>query len=136
MSSKTRSNPGLTQARCNTFYNSAMAEGLKGYDGAFDGVKILHGVAVMAPRIPVTLEGRAAVPAPQFPQARQPLQEADIEPIVQRAIDVIGGREEAMRWLGTPVRALDYATPISRLHDPVSRDQVLAVLTQLEHGVL
>ena len=100
-----------------------------------DGVKILHGVAV-APGMPVTLEQRATIPAPEFPQARQPLQEADIEPIVQRAIDVIGGREEAMRWLGTPVRALDYATPISRLHDPGSRDQVLAVLTQLEHGVL
>jgi uncharacterized protein (DUF2384 family) len=41
-----------------------------------------------------------------------------------------------MRWLGTPVRALNYATPISRLHDPESREQVLSVLTQLEHGVL
>jgi uncharacterized protein (DUF2384 family) len=28
----------------------------------------------------------------------------DVEPIIQRAIEVIGGREEAMRWLGTPVR--------------------------------
>ena len=97
-----------------------MAEGLKGYDGAVDGVNILHGVAILA----------------QFPQARQPQREVDIEPIVQRAIEVIGGREEAMRWLGTPVRALDYATPISRLHDPESREQVLSVLAQLEHGVL
>lgn len=97
-----------------------MAEGLKGYDGAVDGVRILHGVAIMA----------------QFPQARQPRQEVDVEPVVQRAIEVIGGREEAMRWLGTPVRALDYATPISRLHDTESREQVLSVLTRLEHGVL
>ena len=97
-----------------------MAEGLKGYDGAVEGVKILHGVAIMA----------------QFPQARQPQREVDIEPIVQRAIEVIGGREEAMRWLGTPVRALNCATPISRLHDSESREQVLSVLTQLEHGVL
>jgi uncharacterized protein (DUF2384 family) len=113
-----------------------MAEGLKGYDGAVDGVKILHGVAIMAQRMPGTPERRAATSAPQFPQSRQPQQELDIEPIVQRAIEVIGGREEAMRWLGTPVRALDYATPISGLHDPESREQVLSVLTQLEHGVL
>ena len=97
-----------------------MAEGLKGYDGAVDGVNILHGVAIMA----------------QFPQARQTRQEVDVEPVIQRAIEVIGGREEAMRWLGTPVRALDYATPISRLHDPESREQVLSLLTRLEHGVL
>jgi uncharacterized protein (DUF2384 family) len=113
-----------------------MAEGLKGYNGAVDGVNILHGVAIVAQRMPVTPERRAAIPAPRFPQAGQPQQEVDIEPIVQRAIEVIGGREEAMRWLGTPVRALDYATPISRLHDPRSREQVLSVLTQLEHGVL
>jgi putative toxin-antitoxin system antitoxin component (TIGR02293 family) len=60
----------------------------------------------------------------------------DMESIVKRLMDVIGNREEAMRWLGTPIRALDYATPISRLHDPAGKEQVLAVLTQLEHGVL
>ncbi len=81
-------------------------------------------------------ERRVTVGAPQFCQAGQPKHEADIESIVQRAIEVIGGREETMRWLGTPVRALDYATPISRLYDPVSQEQVLSVLTQLEHGVL
>ena len=113
-----------------------MAEGLEGYNGAIDGVKILHGVAIVAQGMSVTPERRAAIPAPQLPQARQPQQEVDIEPIVQRAIEVIGGRDAAMRWLGTPVRALDYATPISLHHNPESREQVLSVLTQLEHGVL
>jgi uncharacterized protein (DUF2384 family) len=41
-----------------------------------------------------------------------------------------------MRWLRTPVRALDYATPISLLHDALGRDAVLTVLGRLEHGVL
>ena len=41
-----------------------------------------------------------------------------------------------MRWLGMPVRALNYATPISLLHDPKGRKDVLTVLGRLEHGVL
>jgi uncharacterized protein (DUF2384 family) len=36
-----------------------------------------------------------------------------IDAVVERAVEVIGDREEAMRWLGTPVRALGYATPIA-----------------------
>jgi hypothetical protein len=58
------------------------------------------------------------------------------EAIINRAIEVIGDEQQAMRWLGTPVRALDYATPISLLHDAPGQSQVLRVLTQLEHGVL
>jgi uncharacterized protein (DUF2384 family) len=49
---------------------------------------------------------------------------------------VIGDRDEALRWLGTPVRALDYATPISLLGQPDGEARVMNVLTQLEHGVL
>ena len=108
-----------------------MAEQLRGYNGAVDGMNILHGVAI-AQRI----EPGVTAPSQQLAQARQTQQKAEIEPIVQRAIEVIGDREEAMRWLGTPVRALDFATPISRLHDPDGREQVLSVLAQLEHGVL
>lgn len=60
----------------------------------------------------------------------------DRETVIIRATEVIGDEQEAMRWLGTPVRALDYATPISRLSDPEGQAAVLRVLTQLEHGVL
>src|SRR5262245_20889175 len=127
---------GPSYAPGNTFYNAAMAESLKGYNGAVNGVKILHGVAILSQSTPIMPEGRVVIPRRPSPEPRQPRQKVDIEPIVQRAIDVIGDRDEAMRWLGTPVRALDYATPISRLHDPESREQVLSVLTQLEHGVL
>ena len=56
--------------------------------------------------------------------------------VIRRTVEVIGDRSSAMRWLGTPVRALNYATPISLLHDPDGRDAVLSVLGRLEHGVL
>ena len=112
-----------------------MAEGLKGYNGSVNGVRILHGVVIATQGMPAAT-GRVGSPGlPSFDKPN-PQREGDIEPIVERAIEVIGNREEAMRWLGTPVRALDYATPISLLHDPAGREQVIAVLTQLEHGIL
>jgi hypothetical protein len=99
-----------------------------GYDGAVDGVKILGGVAVEA-------EVASGMGTAQAPNIRRP-GDGEIELIIQRAIEVIGSREEAMRWLGTPVPALGFATPISCLHDAAGREQVLAALTNLEHGVL
>jgi putative toxin-antitoxin system antitoxin component (TIGR02293 family) len=66
-----------------------------------------------------------------------PVAEAtDREAVICRAIDVIGDSKEAMRWLGTPVPALGYATPISLLDNLEGQTAVLNVLTQLEHGVL
>ena len=62
--------------------------------------------------------------------------EQPILAVIERAVEVIGDRQEAMRWLGTPVPALNYATPISRLNDAYGQADVLRVLTQLEHGVL
>jgi len=56
--------------------------------------------------------------------------------VIRRTVEVIGDQSDAMRWLGTPVRALNYATPISLLHDSQGRDAVLSVLGRLEHGVL
>jgi putative toxin-antitoxin system antitoxin component (TIGR02293 family) len=61
-------------------------------------------------------------------------QEAVAE-VLQAAIRVIGDEGEALRWLGTPVRVLDYATPISMLNQPNGKDAVMGVLTNLEHGV-
>ena len=55
--------------------------------------------------------------------------------VTERAIEVIGSRDEALRWLGIPVRALDYAAPISLLGDEEGVKAVLAVLDQLEQGV-
>ena len=54
---------------------------------------------------------------------------------VARAREVFGDEETAFRWLGTPVAALDYATPISCLSTPQGLIRVEDVLTQIEHGV-
>lgn len=58
-----------------------------------------------------------------------------LDAVVTRAIEVIGDRIEAMRWLGTPVRALNYATPISLLGTPEGLTRVADVLGQMEHGI-
>lgn len=72
---------------------------------------------------------QSAIPAGSPPRVM-------VDRIVHRATEVIGDREEALRWVGTPVRALGYATPISLLATREGRDKVLAVLDRLEHGVL
>ena len=61
---------------------------------------------------------------------------AALQQVVTRATEVIGNADEALRWLGTPVRDLDYATPISLLGAPDGKNRVLVVLDRLEHGVL
>jgi putative toxin-antitoxin system antitoxin component (TIGR02293 family) len=54
---------------------------------------------------------------------------------VARATEVFGDEDAAFRWLGTPVAALDYATPISCLSTQQGVMRVNDVLTQIEHGV-
>jgi putative toxin-antitoxin system antitoxin component (TIGR02293 family) len=54
---------------------------------------------------------------------------------VARATEVFGDEEAAFRWLGIPVAALDYATPISCLGTHRGAMRVNDVLTQIEHGV-
>lgn len=89
--------------------------------------KALHAVDNKTPRF--EMERSASRSAQQ--SGSQPR-----EAVIARAIEIIGDEQEALRWLGTPVRALDYATPISRLNDPEGQTAVLNVLVQLEHGVL
>ena len=38
-----------------------------------------------------------------------------VDSVIARATELMGDRDEAMRWLGTPVRALDFDTPVSLL---------------------
>jgi putative toxin-antitoxin system antitoxin component (TIGR02293 family) len=59
----------------------------------------------------------------------------EVAKVITRATEVIGDSDEAMRWLGTPVRALDYATPISLLGTGEGARRVEDVLGQMEHGV-
>lgn len=56
--------------------------------------------------------------------------------VLERVIRVIGNRKEALRWMGTPVRLLGYATPVSLLATAKGRDSLLNILGKLEHGVL
>jgi putative toxin-antitoxin system antitoxin component (TIGR02293 family) len=58
-----------------------------------------------------------------------------VESMIDRAIEVMGDRDAAMRWLGTPIRALDYATPISLLGTSEGATRVEDVLGRMEHGV-
>ena len=55
--------------------------------------------------------------------------------VFDRANEVIGDREEAMRWMRTPVRALEYATPVSLVTRDDGGKAVLALLEGLEHGI-
>lgn len=61
---------------------------------------------------------------------------AHSEQVLERAAKVIGDLDEAARWMGTPIRALDYQTPVSLLASEKGRLRVLTVLDRLEHGVL
>lgn len=54
---------------------------------------------------------------------------------IARATEVLGNQDAAFRWLGTPVPALDYATPISFLTTHHGVIRVLDILTQMEHGI-
>lgn len=61
---------------------------------------------------------------------------ADEAFVLNRALEVIGNSNNALLWMGTPVRALEYATPVSLLGSRKGRQAVMTVLGRLEHGVL
>ncbi len=47
----------------------------------------------------------------------------------------MGDKNEALRWMGTPIRALDFATPISLLSTKKGTQRVNDVLGQMERGI-
>jgi len=57
----------------------------------------------------------------------------DIDDVVQAAKEVFGP-DRGLRWLGTPVRVLNYATPISLADTPAGREQIRDALLNLVHG--
>jgi putative toxin-antitoxin system antitoxin component (TIGR02293 family) len=67
---------------------------------------------------------------------RAPNPSDDESRVIDRAVEVIGDKNEAMRWMGTPVRALDYATPVSLLGTRKGRQAIITVLGRLQHVVL
>ena len=64
-----------------------------------------------------------------------PVELTSLDNLLNRATQVIGDREQALRWLGTPVRALNFETPVSQLVTPQGKEAVETVLTRLEHGI-
>jgi putative toxin-antitoxin system antitoxin component (TIGR02293 family) len=58
-----------------------------------------------------------------------------VDLVIDRATEVLGSKEEAMRWLGTPVRGLDFATPISLLATKNRLTRVNDILGRMEHGI-
>ena len=84
---------------------------------------------------PSSVAGMQSQPVPPASETEQPEERAQAA-VIHRTIEVIGDESDAIRWLGTPVRAHDYATPISLLHDPKGREAVLTVLGRIEHGIL
>jgi putative toxin-antitoxin system antitoxin component (TIGR02293 family) len=61
-----------------------------------------------------------------------------VDPIVEvtaRAIEVLGSREKALRWLRTPVRSLGDRSPLSLLDRQEGIEQVRDVLGRVEHGI-
>jgi putative toxin-antitoxin system antitoxin component (TIGR02293 family) len=61
--------------------------------------------------------------------------EGALSSVIARAAEVLGDREEAMRWLGNPVRELDYATPIWLLAAHDGAERVMDILGRIEHGI-
>jgi putative toxin-antitoxin system antitoxin component (TIGR02293 family) len=64
--------------------------------------------------------------------------EIDLDALVSvtaRAIEVLGTREKALRWLRTPIRSLGDRTPLSQLETPDGITRVEDVLGRIEHGV-
>jgi putative toxin-antitoxin system antitoxin component (TIGR02293 family) len=110
---------------------------MSGIDGAVNGIDFLRGLVVASTGVAQALAETESAQLTKLPPASERVsRQSLLERVLERATEVIGSREEALRWLGTPVRALDYATPVSLLVDDAGADQVLAVLTNLEHGIL
>lgn len=73
------------------------------------------------------LKGQASEPGESLPEA--------LVDVTARAIEVLGTREKALRWLKTPVRSLGDQTPLSLLGRPEGVVRVEDALGRIEHGV-
>ncbi|BCO32060.1 hypothetical protein TspCOW1_21630 [Thiohalobacter sp. COW1] len=59
-----------------------------------------------------------------------------VDSVLANAIEVLGDREAAERWMSTPKPALDWKTPLQHVEQGEEGErQVLDLLGALEHGV-
>ncbi len=75
------------------------------------------------------------IPRQAMSDRERALSDSAIDPTIDRATEVIGDRQEAMRWLGAPVRGLDFATPISLLVTEEGQMRLKDILGKMEHGI-
>ncbi len=76
-----------------------------------------------------------SAPSKALEGRQQKTSKSTVDFIICRATEVLGSKEKAMRWLGTPVRGLDFATPISLLATKKGQTRVNDILGQMEHGI-
>lgn len=55
--------------------------------------------------------------------------------LYQRAVEVVGGQEEAKRWFGGPKKALGGRTPLDYMVSDLGAREVENLLGRIEHGV-
>ena len=79
--------------------------------------------------------GDMAVEKLLTPDQAELAEDSVLATVMSRAQDVIGDRERALRWMGTPIRALGYSAPISMLNTVQGEQAVLTILGRLEHGI-
>lgn len=82
--------------------------------------------------LPRGQEHGGAMPALSLEQGGRTWKFAEV---LSRTIDVLGSREEAEIWLGSPATALDQRKPIDLLSTPAGVEAVEEHLTRLEYGV-
>lgn len=82
---------------------------------------------------PRTLSRKATSRQPLSPEASD--NAARVVRAFDRTVEVLGDRERALRWLGTPNDALGGELPRSWLATDAGTTEVLRVLGRLEHGV-
>ena len=70
---------------------------------------------------------------PKFPPFQDVVEKSAIARITHRAVNVLGAKDKAVKWLDAPIRALEGRTPREVAATDVER--VLAVLTRIAHGV-
>jgi putative toxin-antitoxin system antitoxin component (TIGR02293 family) len=62
-------------------------------------------------------------------------QQSTFDEIITAAIDVLGSRAHAERWLANPALGLEQRRPIDLISTPGGAQQVLDYLERLRHGV-
>jgi putative toxin-antitoxin system antitoxin component (TIGR02293 family) len=72
-------------------------------------------------------------------QARLTADESDrlirVARVMAHAVQVLGSRDKAARWLRTANRALNGTAPLSLLDTDVGTEQVSEILGRIEHGI-